>query len=122
MTSFTPLDFLAVMLASGAVIEVWHKGSIFDNLRARAQTAQDIANPESIRGRLLELLNCPFCKSYHVPLYLFLLLALADATANVTISVLVRAVVYGFGATRAGNLIDGLLPARMRYIPEDGEI
>lgn len=118
---FTALDFLAVLLASGAIIEVWHKGSILDNWRAWAQTAQDIAPVESWRGRGLELLNCPFCKSYHVPVYLFLLLALADLFGGATMSLLTRVVVYGLGATRAGNILDGLLPARMRYIPEDGD-
>jgi len=28
------LDFLAVVFAAGAVIEVWHKGSLFDPARA----------------------------------------------------------------------------------------
>ena len=118
---FTPLDFIAVILASGAIIEVWHKGSIFDNWRAWAQTKQDVTPPESLSGRALELLNCPFCKSYHVPIYLFLLLALAGTLGGDTISLLVRVVVYGLGATRAGNLIDGLLPARLRYTQDHGD-
>lgn len=110
------LDFVAVIFAAGAIIEVWHKGSIFDTARAYAQALQDITPQESVRGRLLELLNCPFCKSYHAPVYLFILLLAGDYFGG-TISTLIRVIVYGLAATRIGNIIDGLLPARMRYSP-----
>lgn len=110
------LDFLAVVFAAGAVIEVWHKGSIFDNFRAYAQALQDVTPPESAKGRLLELLNCPFCKSYHAPIYLFLLLLAGDYFGG-TIASLVRVLVYGLAATRIGNIVDGLLPGRMQYSP-----
>lgn len=110
------LDFIAVVFAAGAVIEVWHKGSIFDSLRAYAQALQDVTPPESVRGRLLELLNCPFCKSYHAPIYLFLLLLAGDCFGG-TIAHLVRVVVYGLAATRIGNIVDGLLPGHMQYSP-----
>jgi hypothetical protein len=110
------LDFIAVIFAAGAIIEVWHKGSIFETARAHVQAWQDVSAPESARGRLWELIMCPFCKSYHLPIYLFLLLLAGDALGG-TIAALVRVVVYGLAATRIGNLIDGLLPPRMRYDP-----
>lgn len=110
------LDFIAVIFAAGAIIEVWHKGSIFDNLRAYAQALQDVTPQESVKGRLLELLNCPFCKSYHAPIYLFLLLLAGDWFGG-TIAHLIRVVVYGLAATRIGNIIDGLLPGRLQYSP-----
>jgi len=111
------LDFLAVVFAAGAVIEVWHKGSLFDTARAYSQAVQDITPLETIKGRLLELLNCPFCKSYHVPIYLLFAL-LAGNWAGGTIAAVVRVFVYGLAATRLGNIIDGLLPDRLRYIPD----
>jgi hypothetical protein len=110
------LDFLAVVLATGAIIEVWHRGSIFANLRALAEAHQDVTEPESFKGRVLELLMCPFCKSYHVPFWLLVAL-LAGDTIGVTIGTGVRLVVYGLAATRLSNLVDGLLPPRMRYVP-----
>lgn len=113
----SPLDFIAVIFAAGAVIEVWHKGSIFDNLRAYTQAVQDITPLETLKGRLLELLHCPFCKSYHVPIYLFLLLLAGDWGGG-TIAAVVRVFVYGLAATRIGNIVDGLLPDRLRYIPD----
>jgi len=112
----TLLDFIAVVFAAGAIIEVWHKGSIFETARAYVQAWQDTSNPESLKGRLWELITCPFCKSYHIPVYLFLLLLAGDWFGG-TIAALVRVVVYGLAATRIGNIIDGLLPARMRYDP-----
>jgi len=110
------LDFIAVIFAAGAIIEVWHKGSIFDTARAYTQALQDVVPVESVKGRLLELLNCPFCKSYHVPAYLLLTLLAGDYFGG-TIAALVRVVVYGLAATRIGNIIDGLLPAHSQYSP-----
>lgn len=112
----TWLDFVAVTFAAAAVIEVWHKGSIFDSLRAYSQAVQDVTPADSLKGKLLELLNCPFCKSYHVPVYLFLMLLAGDYFSG-TIASLVRVIVYGLAATRIGNIVDGLLPSRMRYSP-----
>jgi hypothetical protein len=110
------LDFIAVVFAAGAIIEVWHKGSIFETARAHVQAWQDAAMPDTAKGRLWELIMCPFCKSYHIPVYLFLLLLAGDYGGGILAS-LVRVIVYGLAATRIGNLIDGLLPARMRYDP-----
>lgn len=112
-------DFLAVVLASGAIIEVWHKGSIFAGLRAHAQALQDVTDPDSLKGRLLELLMCPFCKSYHVPFYLVLALLLGS-WSGATIEAVVRLCVYSLAATRLANLLDGFLPPRMRYDPPIG--
>jgi hypothetical protein len=111
------LDFVAVVFATGAIIEVWHKGSIFQNARAYTEALQDVTEPESLKGRLLELLNCPFCKSFHIPFYLFLLL-LAGDNLGAIMSALTRAVVYGLAATRISWLLNALLPNRARYIPE----
>ena len=113
----TALDFVAVVFAAAAVIDVWHKGSIFSTARAYAQALQDVTPQETLKGRLLELLMCPFCKSYHVPTYLFLLLLAGDCFGGI-IAALVRAVVYGLAATRIGNLIDGLVPNRLKYVPD----
>lgn len=109
------LDFLAVVLATGAIIEAWHRGSIFANLRALAEAHQDTTDPDSLKGRALELLMCPFCKSYHVPFWLMVAL-LASDWFGATITACVRLVVYALAATRLSNVLDGLLPPRMRYV------
>lgn len=110
------LDFVAIIFAAGAVIDVWHKGSIFQHTRAYLQAVQDVTPAESLKGRLLELLMCPFCKSYHIPVYLGLALLAADSVGGI-MSALTRVVVYGLAATRIGNLIDGLVPNSMKYSP-----
>lgn len=116
----TALDFVAVILASGAIIEVWHKGSVFAYARAYVQALQDTTDPETLKGKLLELAMCPFCKSYHVPFWLYILL-LAGSAGGATLSVAAHVVVYSLAATRAGNILDGVLPARLRYVPPIGE-
>lgn len=116
MTPIYWLDFAAVVFAAGAIIEVWQKGSIFANTRAYLNALQDVTPPETAKGRLLELLSCPFCQSYHVPVYLFAGLLSADWCGGIA-PYLARIVVYGWAATRLGNLIDGMLPNRLRYRP-----
>ena len=109
-------DFFAVVFATGAVIEVWHRGSIFAGIRARAQAMQDTTDPDTLEGKGLELLLCPFCKSYHVPFYLLTAILLGDR-CGATIGTVARLMVYSLAATRLSNLIDGFLPGRMRYDP-----
>jgi hypothetical protein len=113
---FNFLDLLVVVLATGAIIEVWHKGSIFQTIRAYLQALQDVTPLETFKGRLLELLNCPFCKSYHIPLLLFLTLLAGDSLGS-RLAWLPRVVIYAWAATRLSNIVDGLLPGRMRYDP-----
>lgn len=110
------IDFCAVILATGAIIEVWHKGSIFATARAYTQARADVAGEGSYTALWTELLNCPFCKSYHIPIYLLAALLSADWFGGM-LAGMTRVVVYGLAATRASNLIDGLLPARMQYDP-----
>jgi hypothetical protein len=113
--NITLLDFLAVTLAAGAIIEVWHKGSLFETARAYAQAWQDVTPYDTVRGKLLELVNCPFCKSYHAPFYLFLLLLAGTAVGGI-FEAAVRVVVYSLAATRLGNILDGMLPKESRYV------
>jgi hypothetical protein len=108
------LDFLAVIFAAGAIIEVWHKGTIFATARAYVQAWQDSVDSESFRGRLFELLTCPFCQSYHVPFYLFLLLWLSTGVGSLAEN-LMRAIVYGLAATRIGNVLNSVLPPTAKY-------
>ena len=110
----TALDLLCVVFASGAVIDVWNNGSVFSTTRASIHAKQDVTDPDSFKGKILELLTCPFCQSYHAPIYLFLLLAFGDALGGIA-AVLCRGVVYSLAATRIANLIDGFLPPRLRY-------
>jgi hypothetical protein len=111
------LDFFAVIFAAGAVIEVWNKGSIFANLRAHIGALRDVTPPETAKGRVLELLDCPFCQSYHVPVYFLLALLAADQIGGI-LPHLVRALTYGWAATRLGNLLNAFLPNQLQYKPD----
>lgn len=109
------IDFAAVIFASGAIIEVWHKGSLFAGLRARLQAIHDVTPNASFRGKLLELASCPFCQSYHVPIYLIASSLFARYLGS-PFEELAAVLLFGLAATRIGNIIDGLLPNRMRYV------
>ena len=117
---YAALDLIAVTLATGAIIDVWHNGTIFATARAYVQAVNDTAKYGSFRSLWTELLICPFCKSYHVPIYLFLALLAGDYVGGM-LTALVRVVVFGLAATRASNLITDLLPARMQYDRANGE-
>lgn len=110
------IDLIAVTLATGAIIEVWHKGSIFATTRAYVQAVNDGAKYGSFAYLWTELLLCPFCKSYHIPFYLFLELLAGDYFGGI-VSNVVRASIFGLAATRLSNLVNNALPLRMRYEP-----
>ena len=110
----TALDFIAVVFAAGAIIEVWHKGTLFQNARAYVQALHDVTPDDTWKGKLFELLTCPFCQSYHVQFYLFLLLLAANYCGAFP-AAFVRAAIYGLAATRIGNVLNYLLPPIARY-------
>jgi hypothetical protein len=110
----TCLDLAALVFATGAVIEVWNKGSIFSTTRAIIHAKQDATEPDSFKGKVYELLTCPFCQSYHVPFYLFLLLFFGDFIGG-SWGALLRGLVFALAVTRISNLIDGFLPPERRY-------
>ena len=83
------VSFLAVCLASVAVLNVWRQGSLFASWRLLIELRlelgenqspafaadSDITYLEYLVGNrlplwLAELLNCDFCLSYHVPAWL----------------------------------------------------
>jgi hypothetical protein len=108
------LDFIAVIFATGAIIDVWHNGSIFATARAIVQAKQDFAKDGSLTLLWTELLTCPFCKSYHIPVYLYAILVSGDYAGGF-VSTVIRVFIYGWAATRVSNIINGLLPKEMRY-------
>lgn len=108
------LDFIAVALAAGAIIDVWNNGSIFATARAIVQAKQDVAKTGSITALWTELFTCPFCQSYHVPIYLYVLLLSADHIGGI-VAIVARIIVYGWAATRIGNLLNGFLPKELQY-------
>ena len=116
----TATEFVALILAAGAIIEVWHRGSLFETLRAYLQAQQDVTDQNSWRGKMLELASCPFCQSYHVPVY-FLVFWFGFRWFGGCFAVIADIFLFGLAATRAGNIINGLLPSRLRYIVDTFE-
>lgn len=106
-------EFIVLALASGAVVDAWRNGSLFDSIRPKDD---DERYPHWLR----ELLSCDFCLGHHVPW------VLALATWAVAPAVpgpwdrLVSLPVYALAAGRAAWLLNGLLPGRLQYLPIDG--
>jgi hypothetical protein len=108
------LDFAAITLASGAVIDVWQNGAIFATWRAAVQAQQEVAASGTFKAWWTELLTCPFCQSYHVPFYLLLVLLVGNYFSGMFYFA-AQLIVYSLAATRAANLLNALLPENMQY-------
>lgn len=123
------LDFLVLVLASGAVIDVWFNGSLFAGLRSLLEARQDrlfsdedetesgAAEPLPVAMQFADWLIpawatdpllCPFCLSYHVPAWL-LVLMLPTYLPSLTFWLTVLAVA---GLT-AGAFLFGVMLAEM---------
>lgn len=102
-----PLQLIALILASGAIVDVWNNGSILAEPRAWVQAARD--SEHARLRRLWELLDCSYCLSFHVPWWLLLGVWLCP-WADVS-----WLPVYSLAATRASLLLNELIPERVRY-------
>ncbi len=110
----TWLQFVAVCLASSAVIDVWENGVIFRKHRTEAELAvkEDRA---SFFGRLVD---CWYCFSHWVPAVVILFYVLPGFIFP-SFAAVIFWPVYALAATRVVVLLDGLLPARMRFKSEE---
>lgn len=55
-------ELVVAGLATWQIVEIWHHSSLFAGVRARVE----LMDVEGARGRLRELLSCPFCLSVWV--------------------------------------------------------
>lgn len=137
------LDFLALSLAAGDVVDVWFNGSIFsaargymqnraDSLDATPEPEDELALPEDptiteetsvwtrlgdrlVPTLLAELLSCSYCFSRHTPLYLALCFYVPSLFLPSPWSDLFKLPVYALAASRLGWVLNGILPARLQY-------
>jgi hypothetical protein len=144
----TFLDLLALILASGAVVDCWFNGDLFAEWHAFLEAKQDADNTEEVTAveddsdpaneadswatatpvpwtkRLADkilprwavaLLLCRYCLSYHVPFWLALVFYVPALFVVAPWSLLLKLPVYGLAATRAANILNGLLPGHLQY-------
>ncbi len=92
----TPFGLVVAAFAAWQAVEVWHHGSIFARWRAAVQAWPG----EGVRGRLGELLTCPFCLSVWAGTAAAAAVALDHWAAWVGVS--------GLAASRLANLANDL--------------
>jgi hypothetical protein len=95
----TLTELVVAALATWQAVEVWHHGSLFADIRAKAELRADAAG---FGGWLARLLLCPFCLSVWV------------AAAALTVTVLVPPVAWVLAAARLANLGNDVFHARCR--------
>jgi len=123
------VDFLALIFAHAAVVDVWRNGSIFATGRAYMEAKAD-ADPEDdeddgvetafslwllIPRPIAELLNCPYCLSHHTPWVLAVAFLFTATLVVEPWSFLLKLPVYSLAATRIGNIINEMVPEGARY-------
>ncbi len=138
----TWLDFTVLILAASGLVDVWMNGGIFAEWRALFQDKAD-AEPPSVEAvaadddegddgeelsfamRLADrivpkwmasLFSCPFCLSHYTPWVLALLCFFPALLVEATwLAFLLKLPVYSLAATRAGNIINALMPEEDKY-------
>ena len=97
----TPVDLLAVVFATVAVLEAWfHEDSFLAGARARTQ--------EWRSDFFRTLLNCRLCLSYHVPWVLYAAFVLGAETIPDPYGRYWKLNLYFLAATGAVRLLDRL--------------
>jgi hypothetical protein len=137
-------DFFALTLAGGGILEAWFKGDLFATARAVMQakdtqfwdpappmrssaTAAEEEQRQPLWLRLFDLvpnfcgavLSCVFCLSYHAPFWLGLALWVPSLWLPEPWNLAIRFPIYSLAATRAGNILTGLLPPGLQYEDHD---
>lgn len=140
----TTLDFIALSLAAGDIVDVWFNGSIFSAIRGYVQARADTPDAPAPEDELVlpppedptiteetsawtrfgdrflptllaELLSCSYCFSRHTPFYLAVCFYVPSLFLPSPWSDLVKLPVYALAAARLGWVLNGILPARLQY-------
>ena len=119
----TLIDWFILILASGQIVDTWINGSIFERIQnyyRREREATDLPRPGN-RDRLWvewrvhifsDLMTCPYCLTHHavwVLLVLFFVPTWGEPGHGWRIPLWILA------AIRVNLIIDGVLPAHLRY-------
>lgn len=92
------IDFLAAILATNQVVEIWNHGSIFASQRARVSVSE---------SWIATLLQCMFCLSVWVG-FLVALSVLVTSYIPDLYALPIRVFGYGLAVSRAANLLNDL--------------
>jgi hypothetical protein len=123
------LDGILAALATGAVVDYWQNGSIFEDHRAAVEAAADNGRISGRRDRIAEMLACSFCLTFWAAVWATVFTVLGTAciiAAPIMPAGNNQVIMYGLGtgfylpvvalaAARASWIINGLLPDRLRY-------
>lgn len=107
------LDWIVLTLAAAGWVDCWFNGEIFAGRRAYWQARAD--DPSVDRDLCAELMTCPYCFSHHTPWILALLFFVPGLFLAEPWSILCKLPVYCLAATRAGNIMNALVPRSAQY-------
>lgn len=107
-------DVLLATLATGALLDAYLNGSLFEPWREHVRARRREA-PDSL---IWKLTGCGFCLSYHVGFWLVALMAPGWLWGGYWR--LPSYLVYALAATRLANLLNAALPEELRHdgVPE----
>ena len=135
----SPLDFVVIALAAGAVVDVWRNGGLFAEFRNYCDLRADSDPSDApvadsldtyppgptprwmkVADKLLprfvaELLSCWFCFSYHAPWLVIAVLYVPSLFVPPPWHWIALVPLYSLAATRAGNILNAWLPTDAQY-------
>jgi len=132
------LDFVVVIFAASAIVDVWKNGSIFADWRAFFENDEPASGDTSVPTvtdvtgntelpflmlladrwlprRVGELLSCSYCLSHHTPWIVSVVLIFPATLSPDWLAFLLRVPAYSLAATRIGNLLNASVPEDSRY-------
>lgn len=106
------LDFAVLALAANAVVRAWlHEGGLFEELRDWLTTwITPVAAPSWsawLREKLVWLLQCPICLTYHAAFWLAALCFLPSLWLSPPWSIVVKLPLYSLAATQLALYFEG---------------
>jgi hypothetical protein len=112
----TVLDFIALILAAGALVDLWWNSELVEDQRAYTEACAMLDSPPF----WARLLTCPYCLSHWTAGLLAALLLLFSIFLPEWVS-LARIPVYALAIARGSFILNGLLPDHLHYLRSDDD-
>ena len=104
------IDLVVLILATGAVVDIWFKAEFFVDRRDVVSTYATMP----VTPWWARLLNCDFCLSHHVAFWVVILWFISKYLHEPWV-IVCQIPIWTLAITRGSIILNGLLPARMRH-------
>lgn len=108
----SPIDFIAAILATGAIVDVWFNSELFAGPRAAVEAYNEMPDGPPFWARLF---SCPYCMSFHIALVCVGSIVGINTFVPAPWVEVAKALFYVLATARGAFVVHALLPQQWGY-------